>query len=232
MKKENLLLLHGALGSKHQLKKLSDILKDSFDVSTINFEGHGDRFSDRNFSIEGFAQNVHQWMNDEKIESTYIFGYSMGGYVALKYALMHPEKVKSIVTLGTKFHWTEEAASKEVKMLNPQKVEEKVPAFAAYLDKMHTRNNWKDVMSKTADMMISMGRGEKLHTHDLNKIDHDVLICLGELDNMVTMEESQRVASLLPNGRLKQMKNFQHPIEKIDFDEMAETIKDFLIKST
>jgi pimeloyl-ACP methyl ester carboxylesterase len=51
----------------------------------------------------------------------------MGGYVALKTAVLHPGRIEAIVTLGTKFHWDPENASNEVRMLNPEKIEEKVP---------------------------------------------------------------------------------------------------------
>ena len=54
----------------------------------------------------------------------------MGGYVALQLANKHPKYVQKIITLGTKFAWDKETAAKEVKMLNPEKIEEKIPAFA------------------------------------------------------------------------------------------------------
>ena len=42
-----------------------------------------------------------------------IFGYSMGGYVALHAARRHPERIGSIMTLGTKFAWDTPTAEKE-----------------------------------------------------------------------------------------------------------------------
>ena len=146
MKKENLLLLHGALGSKVQLRPLKQILEQKFNVFDLNFEGHGDVYSEQDFSIDLFASNVRDFLKEQNLENTHIFGYSMGGYVALHLANHKPSLVNKIVTLGTKFDWNPEGAAREIKMLNPEKVEEKIPAFAGYLNKLHSALSWKVVM--------------------------------------------------------------------------------------
>ena len=76
-------------------------------------------------------------MNENYIQTIDIFGYSMGGYVALWLARFYPDRVGKIFTLGTKLKWNDEEAEKEIKMLNPEKVELKVPAFAQQLAERH-----------------------------------------------------------------------------------------------
>lgn len=228
MPKENLLLLHGALGTKAQFESLKEILSNDFEVFDLNFEGHGDRHSARDFSIDLFVENVIDFLKEENILRTHIFGYSMGGYVALKLALKNPEAISKIITLGTKFNWTPEVAAQEVKMLNPEKIEEKVPAFAKRLDDLHAGNDWKAVMSKTAKMMLDLGNGARMTDEDLSRIDHKVLIGIGGLDNMVTLEESTDASALLPKGELKVLEGFKHPIEKIDVNQLASVIQDFI----
>ena len=66
--------------------------------------------------------------------------------------------INSIVTFGTKFNWSKEAAAKEVKMLNPEVIEEKVPKFAQMLKDTHAPNDWKTLLHKTAAMMKGLGR--------------------------------------------------------------------------
>ena len=110
----NLILLHGALGSEKQLHALKNELTN-FNIYTLNFEGHGGRTINGSYSIDRFVQNVLDFMFANQLQNASFFGYSMGGYVALKLAAYHPEKVESIVTLGTKFNWTPEIAAAEVK---------------------------------------------------------------------------------------------------------------------
>ena len=226
--KNNLLLLHGALGSEVQLKPLQELLSTDFNVHTLNFEGHGGRTSDDAFDMGRFAENVVEKLQTVGISNTHIFGYSMGGYVALTLAKKHPEMVESIVTLGTKFNWNLESAQQEVKMLNPEKIEEKVPAFAKRLHELHQPNDWKMVMQKTAEMMLALANGKRLTDSDLNQIQHKILIGIGSLDNMVTIEESENAATQLPNGTLQIIENVKHPIEKVDMTILATVIQEFI----
>lgn len=230
MKKENIILLHGALGTKAQFVSLGNILSKHFDVHLLNFEGHGDVPSNKEFSIDLFAENVIDMLQVKNISKTHIFGYSMGGYVALRLAMKSPELVDRVVTLGTKFNWNKKIAAQEIKMLNPEKIEEKVPAFAKRLYELHSSNDWKVVMRKTAQLMANLGDGDGMSDEELKRIDHNVLIAIGELDNMVSFEESERAAELLQNGQLKKLIEVKHPIEKVDASQLATVIVDFILK--
>ncbi|MDA9773676.1 alpha/beta hydrolase, partial [Saprospiraceae bacterium] len=226
--KRKILLLHGALGSREQFLGLKSYLASTFEVLDFNFQGHGDRVSIENFSIDLFTQNVIEFLRVQKIEKTLIFGYSMGGYVALNLANHSPSLVSKIMTLGTKFDWSKESSKKEIKMLNPSLILEKVPAYAEALKVVHSANSWKDVVNKTAQMMLNMGNGERLEDVILESIPHEVLIGIGNKDRMVSIEESDRCAKLLPNGNLKVIDNFVHPLDKIDAKELATIIEEFM----
>lgn len=227
--KSSLLLLHGALGAKDQLNLLNDLLNDRYDVHLLNFSGHGGNESSKNFSIDLFAQDVVKYISSKDLKSINIFGYSMGGYVALKVALHNPDLVGKIFTLGTKFHWTPESATQEVKMLNPDKVKEKVPAFAKALEQRHQTANWEEVMQKTANMMLELGNGKSLKSEELKQIKHQVLITVGSDDNMVSVEESENTANHLPNSNFKIIPDWTHPIEKIDIPVLGQMINEFMM---
>lgn len=225
---KKLLLLHGALGSKKQFEPILKELSEKFEVYKLNFEGHGDIASDKEYSMDLFAQNTIDFLNTNSIDKINVFGYSMGGYVALKTALLHPEKIDSILTLGTKFDWTIEAATKEVKMLNPEKIEEKVPQFADKLKKEHPAHDWKEVVKKTAQMMMGLAEGEKLKEEEIKQIQHKAIIGIGELDKMVTYDESKKAANLLPNGKLVMLAEVKHPIDKVEPTQLISFIEHYL----
>src|SRR5437773_2093378 len=105
---QHLLLLHGAIGSKEQLQDLANLMERDYNVHLLNFAGHGGKnIPDESYSIQLFAQDVLQYMRQQNIEQTNIFGYSMGGYVSMYIAKHYPEKIKKLITLATKFHWDE-----------------------------------------------------------------------------------------------------------------------------
>lgn len=230
--KTPILLLHGALGSKAQLVPLQEKLSLEREVFIMDFDGHGKSSSETDFSIELFTQNAIDFLNEKTISKVDIFGYSMGGYVALNLALKHSDLVRKIITLGTKFEWTPTFADKEVKMLDPDIIQMKVPAFADQLKQLHGTENWKNVVLKTARMMQNLGENPILKEWDFQKIYTHTLICLGELDAMSTKVESKDVSTWLQNGQFLELENLKHPIEKAPLDKMVPVIYNFLIKET
>jgi pimeloyl-ACP methyl ester carboxylesterase len=222
---KNLIILHGALGSKIQFQELENLLSNDFKVYTLDFEGHGSFNGDKPYSIELFSENLISFISEKNIVEPHIFGYSMGGYVALYTALKKPDYLASIFTLGTKFNWSPETANKEVKMLDPVVIEDKVPHFKKHLETIHPNNSWKTVLNKTAAMMLGLGSAPLLDAKDFEQIDLPVKIGWGEADKMVSREESEFAVKHLPNAEFITFPDFQHPIEKVDHQDLANKIK-------
>ena len=225
--KNPILLLHGALGSKEQFEFLQQKLSLESEVFIIDFEGHGKSISQTDFSIQLFTQNIIDFLKEKKLSKVDIFGYSMGCYVALYLALNHPDLVGKIITLVTKFEWTPTFAEKEIKMLNPVVMKLKVPAFARRLEELHGAKNWENVVLKSAKMMVNLGENPNLNEANYERINHKVLICLGELDSMSTQKESKNVANYLQNGHFLEINNLKHPIESVPIDKIASIITNF-----
>lgn len=225
--KQNLILLHGALGSQAQLVELKALLTSKYDVYLLDFSGHGGRELPDAFSIDLFVRDTIQMMDQHPLPAAHIFGYSMGGYVALKLAHDHPERAGKIITLGTKYSWNPESAAKEVRMMNPDVIEQKIPAFAASLAVRHQPADWKRIMKLTAEMMTSLGAGHAMNAADFASIGNDVLVCIGNADHMVSIEESEMTAQQLKNGHLKILDGFKHPLESVDKEILASICMDF-----
>jgi pimeloyl-ACP methyl ester carboxylesterase len=226
----NLLVLHGALGTSSTMAPLAERLSsEGFTPQTLNFSGHGGAPFAEGFGIEQFANEVLRFMDEKGLETADILGYSMGGYAALYLASRHPGRVGRIITLATKFDWTPEGAERETKMLDPEKIEAKVPAFAQQLAERHAPNDWKELLRKTADMMLELGRRPLLTPAVLSKINNPCLICLGDGDQMVSLAETTQAAEALQNGHLQVLEQTPHPFEKVDLDALHYVILSFLL---
>ncbi len=224
-----LLLLHGAIGAADQLAPLASELGNTYQVQALDFSGHGNKgFPEADFSIALFAEDVLAFMKEQGLEEVSIFGYSMGGYVAMYLAKHHPEKIDKIVTLATKFHWTDEIAAKESGMLDAEKVAAKVPAFAEALGKRHIGKDWKEVLAKTVIMLKGLGADNTLKLEDYKDIQVPSLILLGDRDKMVGLDETLDVYKALPNAAMGMLPNTQHPIEQVDTGVVAFFIRNFL----
>lgn len=225
---QSLILLHGALGSKAQFQSLEVSLSKQFNIHTLNFSGHGDLpFSTSQFGIETFSHELRDYVVINKLHGVHVFGYSMGGYVALKAAQTNPDLIGKIFTLGTKFDWNPLSARKESEKLDPELIEEKVPEFATSLSQLHHPNNWKAVVDRTREMMLSLGNNLMLNKSDLLEITNDCLIVRGELDNMVSQQETDWAADHIHFGQSKILPNSPHPLEKVDIDQLSAELTNF-----
>jgi pimeloyl-ACP methyl ester carboxylesterase len=152
----------------------------------------------------------------------------MGGYVAMYLAKHHPQKINKVITLATKFTCDEAIAAKEIKMLNAEKIEEKLPGFAMSLQKRHAPNNWKTVLEKTAAMLLEMGNANPLKPDDYKIIQHPVLLMLGDRDKMVSLDETLEVYKNLSDAQLAVLPDTAHPVEMLNIDRLTFELRTFL----
>lgn len=220
--KPHMLFLHGAAGASYQLRAIAAKLSSHYTVHLYDFPGHGgEPLPEAPFSIPLFAAAVAEHIRVQQLESVTIFGASMGGAVGLYLAKEHPELVEKVITLGTKFHWDAATAEKEIKLLQPDIIAVKVPAFAATLEKMHAPVDWKLVLAGIAQMMIEMGKENPLHADALRSITVPALILLGDRDRMVSFEETVQVYKLLPEAAFGVLPNTPHPAELVNPDVIS-----------
>jgi pimeloyl-ACP methyl ester carboxylesterase len=228
MKPHKLILLHGALGTASQWLPYATELADQFEIHAPEFEGHGATPApERPFRIAHFAGNLACFILENRLAPASIFGHSMGGAVALHLARTQPVLIGSVMTLGTKFAWTPESAARETKMLDPATIAEKVPAFAAALERRHTALGWRTMLARTAEMMEALGGAPPLSDDDLAAILQPACIGIGEWDSVVSIDESAHAASALPNGILRLFPETAHPLEKVNKAALLVAIRQF-----
>ncbi|MBK7666264.1 MAG: alpha/beta fold hydrolase [Sphingobacteriaceae bacterium] len=222
-----IILLHGAIGAKDQLEPLAkELSANGYQTYSINFSGHGLTPFQNSFSIQQFADELLEFVVKTHLIRPVVFGYSMGGYVALYLASQKPGIMGDIITLGTKSDWSPQSAAKETKMLDGKTIAEKVPKFAEALQKRHG-NDWQLLLQKTADMMIDLGNNNLLTPTTFSQIKNKVLIGLADGDTMVREEETNNAASKIVGAARYTLQNTKHPIETVNAGELAKIISEF-----
>lgn len=236
-----LLLLHGALGSSVQMAPIASALQAAgHAVHTMDFEGHGiasagtsdsatvpDPTAGDAFSIPRFADAIVARVGAIGTGPVNVFGYSMGGYAALLAASIAPERFGRVATLGTKFAWSPEVAEREVARLDPDIVEAKVPRFAAALAERHGEARWRPLLRRTADLMLALGRAPVVTPELLGRIELPVRICVGDRDELVSIDESIDTYRALPQGELAVLPNTHHPVERASVDAILTALHGF-----
>lgn len=225
---KSIILLHGAIGASDQLYSLSLELKNKgYECFTLDFSGHGAKSFTNGFGIAAFADELESFIKSNNLKQPHVFGYSMGGFVALYLVSKRQDLLGSIVTLGTKFEWSPEIAAKEIKMLDPVTISEKVPKFAEALEKRHGEK-WKLLLQKTAEMMLELGRNNALTEKEFAKISNRVWIGLADNDTMVSRDETNFVAANIRNAKQFELAETKHPIETVNPKQLCELIIQFI----
>jgi pimeloyl-ACP methyl ester carboxylesterase len=220
---KKLILIHGALGSEKEFESALALLKGKFDVLTYTFPGHSLRSDEKcEFTIDAFTDDLETFMQENG--PAYIFGFSMGGYVAINLARRCSNKILGIVTLGTKFDWNEESSQRETKSLDAEFLRSKVPPFYEYLEKLHG-DNLTTLLSKTTDLMLDLGRTAPLSPFSLSTCSTKCIITRGGKDKMVSQAESESIANGLKHGRFREIPFLPHPLFLIKSKHLATFIE-------
>ncbi|MGZ8470602.1 MAG: alpha/beta fold hydrolase [Gemmatirosa sp.] len=229
-----ILLLHGALGARDTLRPieraLTPLLPAGTAVHAHEFPGHGttpdpEAASDTPYDVARLASGVLDAMDRDGVDHATIFGYSMGGYVALLLAAQHPARVRAVVTLATKLAWTPEGAARETARLDAAAIRAKVPRFADALATRHAdAGGWETVLARTASMMHAVAAHPLVTPDVLAAIACPTRICVGDRDATVSLDECSAAMRALPRGELAVLPGTGHPLEHADAARVAREI--------
>ena len=94
-----LVLLHGLFGALSNFKDLIDCFKEKFTVYIPILPLYD--LTNLDTSVAGLAKHVAKFIEAKQLNNVHLMGNSLGGHIALVYALKHGEKVKTITLTGS-----------------------------------------------------------------------------------------------------------------------------------
>jgi pimeloyl-ACP methyl ester carboxylesterase len=206
---------------------LAAVLANRHRTRLVELEGHGSTpLNGAEYSIPGFVANLAEYIEARSLGPVPIFGYSMGGYVALQLAAERPDLVSRVATLGTKLAWTPDVAAKETGRLDPARIRAKVPQFAAQLEERHRgiEGGWEGVLTRTATLMTLLGGRPTVDNALLARIRQPVRLLVGERDAVVSVEETEAAVKHLAMGECVVLPGVPHPIEQVDLSLLASNL--------
>jgi pimeloyl-ACP methyl ester carboxylesterase len=192
-----LVLLHGAFGWANVYPALA---KDRQQIA-VELQGHGHTADiDRPLTIEQMADDVATLLRQLKIERADVFGYSMGGNVALGLAIRHPDVVHRVAINGSHFAPTEEAYEPEsFKQFKSLPADFAPPLLKGPYDKVAPDpKQWPALVAKVKKMGLEW---KGFTREQMKSIKAPVLITLGDRDG-VKPEHAVEMFRLVPNARL------------------------------
>lgn len=96
-----ILLVHGLAASLHDWDALlPELSAANFHAYALDLLGHGEspKPDSRSYKTKWVYKHFVQWIDSLQFRETPILiGHSLGGYMCLRYAIRHPEKVRALV---------------------------------------------------------------------------------------------------------------------------------------
>ncbi|HTO59471.1 MAG TPA: alpha/beta hydrolase, partial [Pseudomonadales bacterium] len=99
-----LLLLHGFTGSKLDFHDQIAWFSDRYRVLAPDQRGHGESTNvgrEDGYSMDILVGDLAGFLDALDVERVHLLGHSMGGMVAMRFALKHPKRLKSLILMDT-----------------------------------------------------------------------------------------------------------------------------------
>lgn len=219
----NLILLHGALGSKQQCQNIAQLMPTNITTHNLNFPEHGtSKEAINNYTIDGLASWVALYISTHQLQNCVLLGYSLGGYVALWLAAKKPQNISKVITLATKFDWNQAIIDTEIEKLT---IENLLPIK----EKLETEHgqHFETLLPHTHQILSSIANC-MLNQSVLATVECPVLLLVGDKDKMVGSQETQQHAAFMPNAKVNILAEQPHLIHKMNAELIANKVQRFL----
>lgn len=164
-----LVLLAGGFMTIEAMGQVLAPLSSSRQVIAVELQGHGHTADiDRPLSFELMADDIAALIKHLELERADVFGFSLGGGVALQTAIRHPEVVRKLVLASTPYKregWYPEVLAAMASM-NAEAVIVSPPTFVAKMRQLLTEDyDWaEDVSAMRVPTLIMIGDADSVRT--------------------------------------------------------------------
>jgi pimeloyl-[acyl-carrier protein] methyl ester esterase len=262
-----LLLIHGWGMHGGMWKNAAEKLAQNFSVMAVDLPGHGYSVNNERGEVQGTRCKVQDLAFPLNLGPSYlaldaivdelsvqfdeplaICGWSLGGQIALRWALRHPQQVSRLVMVASTPCFVRLADWEHA--LNAEILEE----FAADLRQNYTQTlrrflslqmrgseQERETLAVLRDALFSRGEPdldalraglEILRDCDLRsalpEVKQPVLVVAGQRDTLIPLRAAQYLASNTPNGRLEVIVGAAHAPFLSHPDEFAGHVVNFL----
>ena len=218
-----LALIHGFTDNLTMWYNQLPVFSEQLRVLTCDVRGHGEtQTPDSDFSMELLADDLHALLETLGIERTCLLGYSMGGRIALQFALEHPEMTAGLVFANSGVMGSDAQPTQEEMAEMAERREQMLELFEtgdieAIADAMTERSvspGFRDrdpaAFQKYKDVKLQNDPGHYLaimramvqaaaDPPDLRRLECPVLIIAGERDGFMSVDVARSMERAIRN---------------------------------
>jgi pimeloyl-ACP methyl ester carboxylesterase len=217
---EPILLLHGGLSdSELLLDPLEPALGDRFRILAFDRRGHGRTAdTDAPFHYDDMATETIAAIETLVGAPTHLVGWSDGGIIALLVALRRPDLVRSLVLIGTSYHYDG---------MVPMGTGDGPPKFIRerYAERSPDGDAHFAIVAKQSFALFATE--PTLTTDDIRRISAPALVMAGD-DDLATLAHTASLYESLPRGQLAIVPGASHAVLREKPELASRIIRDFL----
>jgi esterase len=237
-----LIILHGLFGASDNWLTVGKSLSEHFEVYLVDQRNHGQSFHDPKHNFDVMAEDLGKFIKENNITQPIVLGHSMGGKVAMNYALNHPGKLKKLIVVdisprGYKVHHDQILEGlKSIDLASLESRKEADDQLAKYVPNVGERQFLLKSLSRTGD-----GFEWKIN---VAAIDNNIGLIVGEIDgepnpvptlfidgensNYIRDIDLPIIEALFPNSKVVTIKNAGHWVHAEQPEAFLETLMAFL----
>ena len=234
---EPLVMIHGGAGNAGSWLNNINMLADSYTLYVPDLPGFGEsQLLDRDHDIPAFTEFVEDFTDNLGLEKFNLIGHSIGGGVALNYALRFPGKVKKLVLVSSLCMGREIAFW--IRLMS-------VPAQAlgsAIVALLKTTKWLIDTLMIPVKFVMPISRanvnlGSNITTFkeqtlvlssQLSGLTVPTLLVWGAKDKIVPVKQAYAAAQVIPDCQLEIFENHGHNVYRDEINKFSLLLTGFL----
>ena len=180
-----LILLHGGFGSLEMFGPNVDLLAKNRQVIGVDLQSHGrSPVAKRPMRFEAMADDIAALIAELGLERAAVMGFSLGGGVALRTAIQHPDAVERVVLVSTPFTndgWYPEMKA-AMKSMGPESAEplKNSPMYADYQRIAPNVEDWP----VTVEQLTTLLKQDYDWSAEIPKLKMPVMLVIGDADGL------------------------------------------------
>jgi esterase len=218
-KGQPMVIMHGIFGSSDNWLTQARFFSSKYHVFTIDLRNHGQSGHSDVFDYASMANDLQEFIDSKNLKDAIVIGHSMGGKVAMNFALAHPEKLQKliVVDIAPKFYNLEHYVILDGLQAIPintvstrQEADETLSKFVAEADvrqfllknlqrKQEGGFSWKLNLPVIAKNLKNIG----LDLQFDGKFEKPALFIRGAKSKYVSDEDMTRIKEIFPKAELE-----------------------------
>lgn len=238
-----LIILHGLFGSSDNWLTVTKSLVQNFKIYLVDQRNHGRSPHSEEFNYTVMSKDLLEFVENNGIQEVNIIGHSMGGKVAMKFAVDNPDKVKNliIVDIAPKYyppHHDNELRG--LKSIDPQKMPNRQVAdeiLSKTLPDLGVRQFLLKNMMREGDQFKWRMNLDSIEKNIENigepldprkQFDKPTLFIRGGKSRYIKDEDFTLITEIFPNSKVTTIPSAGHWVQAAAPEEFLKIVNDFL----